>query len=788
MELLCAVLLFLPLLLPGVMANTCRSDKDKENRNRVSCGGMSLSSVPATIDPGTMILNLTQNLFTSLNWGAYTGFPSLHTLELSQNRIAILEGSGTVLGELAVLHLSNNLLVEVGERAFASAPKLLEVYLRGNHLRSLHPSSFSGLPVLEILDLSRNRLTTLPAELLTQISSTALKTLDLEDNQIKLMPHNWFESKPDLPYVFLSKNPWLCLCDIGYLQVYLEDQEINVYVHTNPDSPNPLLDIENIPESVVCDHPPSLAKRVIRDLKEEEYCNKDLLSEPPPRAFGDLDIHQERIATTATAQMTTAVEEMTTAVKEITTKFDQITTTVDQMTTRVDQMTTTFSTTTAPVTTPMAAQHVITTPFAVLASTLQGRIMMWTLRWLESWTARHTWTESWTSRHEESFTWSSVSNWSDWSLFQLTTPNWPSKLPPDPITTSVVSTTTTAATTTTGSTSTSPSTPTSTTTSSSTPATPSRPTTLPPGEIFAGSHGERAGARVWCTWLFAGLLLLCLLSALGSCLLGLGLAWAYLNLYRPLARRVAKSADASAHIRLLDYHTKTDLDGAGGYGAALTPVDASGGVQATFRSVLFIAKKSEGEEVEEKEEEKKTEGEEQRGDGEEKKRRGEEEKNGEAVTGGAKLGITDVGAGLAVAKRRNQEVTEANGTENKEVFRKTLYRVFSCEEEIEGWRQVEEHWEEKRGMKDEGGEKDRRKRVSVIGGTEKKTRYSLILREEKAEEDSRAQERGGMEWLVGEWEMGGIGGRMNEGDWASLFSGMREDGRPLEDPSSVELV
>lgn len=59
-----------------------------------------------------------------------------------------------------------------------------------------------------------------------------------------------------------------------------------------------------------------------------------------------------------------------------------------------------------------------------------------------------------------------------------------------------------------------------------------------------------------------------------------------------------------------------------------------------------------------------------------------------------------------------------------EVFRKTLYRVISVEEEAGGWTEEEERGEN--------------------------ARYSLILKEERGLQTERR-------WLVGEWEMGGGG-------------------------------
>lgn len=691
---------------------------------------------------------------------------------------------GTTYANLSVLHLTNNLLVGVGERAFVSAPQLRELYLRRNQLRSLHASSFSDLPILEVLDLSCNQLTVLPPDLLSQILSIELKTLVLEDNQITVMPDNWFSSKPELPYVFLSKNPWACFCKVGYLQVYLDNQAHNVYILTNPDGANPIQDLENNVDTVVCASPLSLANRPIIELTEDEYCDLTLPSEAPVPAVGFGDTYasvgipshtQPLTSTTVNPWTTRTTTRITTAPAPTTidlgTTSSLTTISNTQITSAVDQRTIVSLTTVTSATTDTTFQHVFTTPVSILASTLRGTIMLWTRRWMErwteSWTFDHAWTESLMSSSNRSSSWSIFTTSYPITHPELTTPTWPTTLLPDASTSNEGPTATT------------------TTTLSVTADSTITKTDQPP--IIDWSHGH-AGSRIWCTWLFAGLLLLCLLSALSSCLLALGLMWIYFTLYKPLVKGLANGTDADTH--LLDYHVKSNSYELEGYGIGLAPMDSSGGVQATFRSVLFIAKGSEGEEVEEKEKGKETDENEKGGEDEKQKEHREGYKAGAASFAGTELGITNVGTGVAVVKRRNQKEGEMrSGVESKEVFRKTLYRVFSREEEIEGWREVEEHWEGECGTKEGGERKDSRKRISVVGrtGVERKTRYSLILREEKTEGECGAQEMG-LEWLVGAWEMGGIGGGMNEEGWASLISGMREERPTAKPPSPKEDV
>lgn len=142
--------------------------------------------------------------------------------------------------------------------------------------------------------------------------------------------------------------------------------------------------------------------------------------------------------------------------------------------------------------------------------------------------------------------------------------------------------------------------------------------------------------------------------------------------------------------------------------------------QPVFRSVLFISKGSEEGEADEW-----------------KRGRRNEEKKKETDT------QTKIDLLPTVTQHREQE-TETK--ENQEVFRKTLYRMISREEEIEGWKEVEENrW----GMTER--DKGRREERMVKG----KTRYSLILREERGSVTEGRE--GETEWLVGEWEIRGGG-------------------------------
>lgn len=48
--------------------------------------------------------------------------------------------------------------------------------------------------------------------------------------QIQVMPDGWFSKKEEVPYLYLSANPWTCNCSLSYLHRYLNEYEFNVYV------------------------------------------------------------------------------------------------------------------------------------------------------------------------------------------------------------------------------------------------------------------------------------------------------------------------------------------------------------------------------------------------------------------------------------------------------------------------------------------------------------------------------------------------------------------------------
>ncbi|XP_017543466.1 platelet glycoprotein Ib alpha chain [Pygocentrus nattereri] len=714
------LLLSLFLLVPpclAVMSSGCQSDRNSDDRPRVSCVNQSLTAVPDGIDAGTEVLVLSQNEFTSLSWAAYSAYAQLHELDLSQNHIRVIDPSGPVLEKLSVLRLSSNSLEGLGGRVFRFAPALMEVYLDGNFLRTLHDATFGDLPQLEVIELSRNQLPALPRRLLESVTSTGLKTFDLEDNCVQHLPDEFFSSKPELPYVFLSKNRWVCSCQVGYLEKYLNDQAHNVYIHGNR-TMDLKGSVENVPESVVCFEPPFMKGMVIMNLEEDQYCSTNVPT-PPLQSYEMAPTFSQ---TTLAPEPTTSKMIPTTTEPGITTQSPMVTPTTSS---KINQPTTTTDTISIPQTastsTTPASSH------SLPASTMSS---IWTR--FEFWTVQHFWTEVWSQWISESRSFNNTKRTELYSTASTSHDKNSTALPtstldpgnllvhlpwtsPEPATPEPQSTS-----------------------STDHPRTSRSPHTSVPGletltsfdHASGESRSESSCMVPWCWWLFAGFLPLCILSALCSCMLFLWILITYLSLYRPIQRKLWKQGGG---VTLLTFRNTLDSVGGGGLGSEtvkfLAPENIPIESQAVFRSVLFIEKGDE--EVEEN----------GRREGARDKDRGDTAARIELVPA-VEEERTEVT--IRREKEGGREVTD-----RKEMFRKTLYRVISREEEIEGWREVEESW----GMPE--------RRMTE----RRKTRYSLVLREENGSVEDMG---GGQEWLVGEWEMGG-GRQMKEGSWGSLI-------------------
>ncbi|KAI4903405.1 hypothetical protein NFI96_033069, partial [Prochilodus magdalenae] len=166
----------------------------------------SINRIPA--DALTPIRNLQYLLLhnnrlraRSIDWKAFHGLKRLHTLHMYNNLLErVPRGLPRRAKTLMILH---NMISEIGRDDLNTLHTLTELNLSYNRLTSskLHPEAFRKLRVLESLDLSGNRLQSLPLGL-----PKSLHVLKVKDNLIEELPEGSLAGMGKLRELYLSNN------------------------------------------------------------------------------------------------------------------------------------------------------------------------------------------------------------------------------------------------------------------------------------------------------------------------------------------------------------------------------------------------------------------------------------------------------------------------------------------------------------------------------------------------------------------------------------------------------
>uniref|UniRef100_UPI00358F2AB1 leucine-rich repeat transmembrane protein FLRT3-like n=1 Tax=Myxine glutinosa TaxID=7769 RepID=UPI00358F2AB1 len=188
-------------------------------------------------------LHLDDNSISSagIDSSTFLGTPRIRLLFLSRNHLSAVP-LGLPHG-LEELRLEDNRITEIAERAFGHLGSLRRLVLDGNLLTDVAtaPGAFLGLPSLVELSLSRNLLTTAPAQLptvtlqrllmqdnqITWVSHDALQglrqlqRLDMSGNRLRTLQRGSFDGLDSLNQLFARNNPWHCDCNLLWLRNWM---------------------------------------------------------------------------------------------------------------------------------------------------------------------------------------------------------------------------------------------------------------------------------------------------------------------------------------------------------------------------------------------------------------------------------------------------------------------------------------------------------------------------------------------------------------------------------------
>lgn len=156
------------------------------------------------------LIYLKFNRIEEIHPKAFEGLPELYAIDISSNKLKVLENIFDTLPSLVRLDLSLNLFESLDKSIFANNANLMQLNLDGNNFRYFDPDIFAPLIKLEYVNLSFNKspIETIHGDLFN--NSSNLKQVFFIGNQIRAVDRRFLKDpKPLLEIVSFRKN--LCI-------------------------------------------------------------------------------------------------------------------------------------------------------------------------------------------------------------------------------------------------------------------------------------------------------------------------------------------------------------------------------------------------------------------------------------------------------------------------------------------------------------------------------------------------------------------------------------------------
>ena len=156
---------------------------------------------------GLEVLDLSHNDIIALPDNGLSGLRSLEELHLQDNAVSTLGDRAFVgLTNLHTLNLSSNCLVALPPELFQSSRELKHLYIHNNSLSVLAPGLLEGLDQLTVLDLSRNELSSRWVNRDTFAGLVRLVVLNLAHNELTRIDASVFHDLYTLQILNLEHN------------------------------------------------------------------------------------------------------------------------------------------------------------------------------------------------------------------------------------------------------------------------------------------------------------------------------------------------------------------------------------------------------------------------------------------------------------------------------------------------------------------------------------------------------------------------------------------------------
>uniref|UniRef100_UPI00398EBDEF amphoterin-induced protein 3 n=1 Tax=Pristiophorus japonicus TaxID=55135 RepID=UPI00398EBDEF len=191
----------------------------------LSCVSRSLSLVPPELPATATSLDLSHNSLHQLQDNWLARLPRLHTLRVGHNRVShISAGAFHNASRLTHLDLSSNRLHSVEKHFFQELSNLQELLLYNNQIARVDSSALLGLSSVHKVYLSWNLLTDFPFGALKEGNLPRLKLMDISSNRLSSLPVDKVIALPQAVKngLYLHNNPFMCDCSLYSMFLHWE--------------------------------------------------------------------------------------------------------------------------------------------------------------------------------------------------------------------------------------------------------------------------------------------------------------------------------------------------------------------------------------------------------------------------------------------------------------------------------------------------------------------------------------------------------------------------------------
>ena len=214
------VILFVSMTVSSSCPGECRC-LWKSSKITVECTGVSATSIPSSIDPGTQVLNMSDNHLSVLtsDMFARAKLLNLQKINVGHNNISEIHSrTFSDLLNLVDIDLSHNRLTSIPSHSFPHTLSLMILSLSHNPITVVKSEDFSHLRQLTKLDLSHCQITNIQGGALHNLPS--LERLYLEGNRLRVLS-DVVQLGTALHGISLHDNPWQCDCHLRQLRDWL---------------------------------------------------------------------------------------------------------------------------------------------------------------------------------------------------------------------------------------------------------------------------------------------------------------------------------------------------------------------------------------------------------------------------------------------------------------------------------------------------------------------------------------------------------------------------------------